>query len=598
MDKKIKLRDFFQYMVASVKVSLKIKGITSLGISFAGLFVALVPLLISGFLQKFTDSIFTQTNMRISFTYLALLIFLYLLQTVYNQIQNYFLEKDKYKTEEYIKQTLIDISSSVEYQYIENQDDFQQKLLFAERFGGNRVAESMQQLLQVFRNVITVASVMVLLWNVNFFIVIIVLAAAIPSSILSFLQKDEEYKTAAKNMEAAAMSVHLYYIASGANERCKSLPDLRFNGIFQWVKNKWKRVSEKYLEEKKEVTRKYVIYNIISDILRNSVYVGVLLITAWQIYRNPELGVGLFILVYSSSSQLQNSINNVVVIIASFASNIHYIRDFFELQETPQEPLEDKGDNIADADISYRNVNFSYPGSDRMVLKNINIDIKQGEKIAIVGHNGSGKSTFINLLCGLYKPVSGSVKVTEKEVYDNLYLIRKNISVIFQNFGKYETTIRDNITLSDINKVTADEEINSNMKKSGIYDLVNSYPDRLDETIGSYSESGNDLSGGQWQKLALTRAIYRDNARIMILDEPTSALDPIAEAELYKNFSDITGDRTTILISHRLGVTSIVDRILLFHNGEIIADGNHGELIQTSTIYREMYEAQRKWYEK
>lgn len=598
MDKKIKLRDFFQYMVASVKVSLKIKGITSLGISFAGLFVALVPLLISGFLQKFTDSIFTQTNMRISFTYLALLIFLYLLQTVYNQIQNYFLEKDKYKTEEYIKQTLIDISSSVEYQYIENQDDFQQKLLFAERFGGNRVAESMQQLLQVFRNVITVVSVMVLLWNVNFFIVIIVLAAAIPSSILSFLQKDEEYKTAAKNMEAAAMSVHLYYIASGANERCKSLPDLRFNGIFQWVKNKWKRVSEKYLEEKKEVTRKYVIYNIISDILRNSVYVGVLLITAWQIYRNPELGVGLFILVYSSSSQLQNSINNVVVIIASFASNIHYIRDFFELQKTPQEPLEDKGDEIVDADISYKNVNFSYPGSNRMVLKNINIDIKQGEKIAIVGHNGSGKSTFINLLCGLYKPVSGSVKVTEKEVYDNLYLTRKNISVIFQNFGKYETTIRDNITISDINKVATDEEIKSYMKKSGIYDLINSYPDKLDETIGSYSESGNDLSGGQWQKLALTRAIYRDDARIMILDEPTSALDPIAEAELYKNFSDITGDRTTILISHRLGVTSIVDRILLFHNGEIIADGNHGELIQTSTIYREMYEAQRKWYEK
>jgi len=118
----------------------------------------------------------------------------------------------------------------------------------------------------------------------------------------------------------------------------------------------------------------------------------------------------------------------------------------------------------------------------------------------------------------------------------------------------------------------------------------------LDEMIGSFSEDGNNASGGQWQKIAITRAAYRDKARIMILDEPTAALDPISEANIYKNFTELTGDRTAILISHRLGITQLVDRILVFDEGRIVEDGNHEELIQKNGLYAQMYSAQAKWY--
>ena len=247
--------------------------------------------------------------------------------------------------------------------------------------------------------------------------------------------------------------------------------------------------------------------------------------------------------------------------------------------------------------IEFKNVSFAYPNTDRTVLKNINVTIKPGEKVAIVGENGSGKTTFVNLLCGIYSPSSGSISIGGHDLMENLSRSRQTLSAIFQEFGRYETTIRENITISDQTRKASEQELQDLTEQIDAYSFISTQPKGFDEVVGNFSETGNNLSGGQWQKLAICRAAYRDKAKIMVLDEPTAALDPMAETVLYRNFTGLTGDRTTLLISHRLGIASLVDRVLVFDNGQIVEDGTHAQLLQKGGLYAKMYQAQSQWYE-
>lgn len=599
---RIGFRDTLRIAGGALTVSVKTKGTRSLIVNLIGFVVAFLPIVIARTLARFTDQIqlLSQRDPTIvatpAFGTLAVLMVLYVIQAAYTSMQDYYYEADSLHTVAYIKKAIINCTSRVEYKYIENEGDFRDKLLFAESYGGQRVAESMQQVLLVIQYFITFVSIIIVLMDVSPWVVFILLITCIPAVVLSILQKDEEYRNKTKTMKEGAMSVHLFYIGAGANERCRSMADLRFNGIYPWVKAKWRSVSDYYLEIKNELSRKHVIYNSIADILRNVVYIGVLLVTAFQIYQNPILGLGVFMLVFTMAGQLQTVTTKLFSGIARFFGDIKYMKDFFELNDTPQEKLEESPRTFTTADIAFEQVSFTYPNSSDAALKDVSVHIKQGEKVAIVGENGSGKSTFVNLLCGVYQPTTGNITIGGYNLRDNLLAARRAISVVFQSFGRYEATIRENITIADGTKQASDNELKAYAIDTGAYDFIKEQPLAFDEEVGTFSKTGNNLSGGQWQKVALTRALYRDKARMMILDEPTAALDPVAEADLYRHFSRLTGDKTTILISHRLGITSVADRILVFDNGRIVEDGTHAELITNEGKYAEMYRAQAQWY--
>ncbi len=596
----IGLNETLRIVGRALAVSIRTKGPLSMMVSVSGFVIAFLPVIIARTLGMFTNVVqllsLGHTTVSEAISLLGLLVALYIIQTVYTNLRSYFSEVDALRTVAYIKKTIIDCTSRVEYKYIENEGDFRDKLLFAEEFGGHRVAESMQQIILIIQSFITFASINTVLFNVSPWIVLILLATCIPAVILSILQKDEEYKNKTKNMKDGAMSVHLYYIGAGANERGRSMADLRFTGIYPWVKEKWRSVSDNYLKSKNAVTRKHVLYNSVADILRNVVYIGVLLVAAARIYANPTLGLGVFMLVFTMSGQLQTETTRLFVGIARFFGDIRYMKDFFDLADTPKEKLEDNPQTISEADIIFDRVSFTYPNSPEETLHDLSINIKQGEKVAIVGENGSGKSTFVNLLCGIYQPTTGNITIGSLDLGENLRAVRRAISVVFQGFGRYETTIRENITIADGTKKASDEELWTYAKNTGAYDFIKEQPQQFDEEIGTFSKTGNNLSGGQWQKIAMTRAVYRDQARVLILDEPTAALDPVAEAELYRQFSTLTGTKTTIFISHRLGITNVVERILVFDNGRIVEDGSHSELIKKNGKYAEMFHAQAQWY--
>jgi len=457
------------------------------------------------------------------------------------------------------------------------------------------MCRSISSIITLLQRIIAFVAASLALWGVSPVIVLILYVTSIPAAILAYLQQDETFRGRAKWMEEGNLTFHYYHMVAGPySMECQQ--EIRHYALFDYLKARWRTMADEYLGKKNKIMAKHVRFNTAADILRSVAYLGILLITAWQIYQNPAVGLGAFTLVFALSGQLQAITGETLVGIMVLAQNIPYMQSFFDLDSLPREPANKNADAITTGDILFENVSFAYPNTDRDVLKDISLKIKDGEKIAIVGENGSGKSTFINLLCGMFEPKTGHVHIGGMNMSDRAAAVRQGISVVFQDFAHYEASLRDNITVSDKNRNASDAEIMELLRKINVDDVVNQQPSGLDELVGSFHEKGNNLSGGQWQKISIARAAYRKDAKIMVLDEPTSALDPIAEAQLYHNFASLTGDKTTILISHRLGITATVDRVLVFEDGRIVEDGGHKELMAQDGVYAKMYRAQAKWY--
>jgi ABC-type multidrug transport system fused ATPase/permease subunit len=459
--------------------------------------------------------------------------------------------------------------------------------------------------------------------------VLALVGTCVPAVVLSNLQKDETYRSRTKWMKEGRLTLHYSDMTRTGDAR----KEIRFLGLYPYIKEKWHAVSGAWMEKKKRVTRKHVLFNSASDLLRNGVYLAVVVIAAFEIFRRgggvassspgPGPGLGTFMLVISAAAQLQGITTTLLINAVSIFSDVKYMEDFFGLlgteTETPAEAASKEisanappsykiaapSEAAADMNIEFNNVCFSYPDTDFPALNHLSVAIRQGEKIAVVGANGSGKSTFVNLLCGLYFPQHGRVLINGIPISECLWETRRSLSVIFQYFCQYQDTLRSNITVSDPARAYADTEILRLARQTGADEVIKNKrmtenadaSAALDEEIGIFSESGNNLSGGEWQKVAITRALFRQNARVYILDEPTAALDPMAEANIYRNFAALTGDKTAILISHRLGVTHVVDRILVFDKGKIVEDGSHDLLMEKDGLYARMYRAQAKWYQ-
>ena len=246
--------------------------------------------------------------------------------------------------------------------------------------------------------------------------------------------------------------------------------------------------------------------------------------------------------------------------------------------------------------IVFEHVNFNYTSSSKLVLDDVSLKIKTGEMLALVGENGSGKTTLVKLLCRLYDPASGSVNIDGVSVKDfKVEDHRSNIGVIFQDYAKYHLTVKENISLGDINQSPDDSLIRSAAEAAGAHTVIEKLPDGYDTVLGRSFKNGKELSIGEWQKIALARAFVRD-APIIILDEPTSALDAKAEQAVFEKFRELAQGKTSLIISHRFSTVRMADRIAVMDKGRIIEYGTHEELMEKHGLYHEMYTVQASAY--
>ena len=598
-EKKLTLSECGSIFAKAMGFSIKARGAASVAISVIGFAMAFLPMLISLLIRQFSDEVQVLfgkgggTNLMPAVRLFIMLSALYITRLLWTSIRSYFERRDMEMVQQRMKERVLRCSCNVKFKYIDNYDDFRQRISFVSSTASDRVANSVSTTFVWMQDLITLISIIVVLSSVDIWIVIIMVAASIPAVVLAYFFSEEEYYSKAGWILEWLMTCSYFFEAT----RKESLNEVRFFRLHPWLRDKFDVMNEKYITVKNGITRKHVFFNSIADIFRNCVYIFILLIVARQIFDNPAVGIGVFMLVFTMAGQLQEVSANVFGTIATFISNVSYMRDFFYLDELDYEKREKGAELPEKHSIEFKDVSFTYPNADHRALHDLNVFIKEGEKIAIVGENGSGKTTFVNLLCALYEPDAGKITMGGIDIHQNLSQVRLAISAIFQDFAKYETSIRENIVISDNNKRMNDAEFTGLLKQTGVLDIVEAQPDGLDEIVGSFSPTGNNLSGGQWQKIALARCAYRNNTKIVVLDEPTAALDPIAEADLYRNFAELTGDRTTILISHRLGIATLVDRILVFDDGRIVEEGTHADLLSKEGLYAKMWNAQSQWYE-
>ena len=374
--------------------------------------------------------------------------------------------------------------------------------------------------------------------------------------------------------------------------------DVRINGADSWLKSKYEKESEEYIRDHRAQQRKLLGINTLSDII-GLIQTVVMYGYCGYLAISGGITVGSFTVFLGALTAFTGTFNEFVKRFPALGLLSKYIDDYREfLRCAEHEGKELETSDISalpeHCDIEFVNVSFKYPDTDRYVLKNINIKIKAGERLSIVGYNGAGKSTFIKLLCRFYKPTEGKILLGGVDISTYpLPEYRRRLAVVFQDYQLFYMSVRYNIVL---NLEEDPERVRKALAESGILEKIEGLENGIDTSYGRilYYHS-RDFSGGETQKIACARAYYRDSP-IVILDEPTSALDPVAETQLYGRFNEIIGDKTAVYISHRLASVKFCDSIAVFADGELVERGTHAELLKKNGIYADMFTKQAHYY--
>ncbi|MCI9232388.1 MAG: ATP-binding cassette domain-containing protein [Lachnospiraceae bacterium] len=395
----------------------------------------------------------------------------------------------------------------------------------------------------------------------------------------------------------------------GALSGKETLYDLRVAGAVPFFLKKRKGLSDRIVKERyRRTIQSQLVYSY--GEMATVLWMAVVLFFSVNALLKGKATLGLFVALVGSLQQMAGTFRALGEKYSELqrrAAYVGYYVAFLELAEAPagktalteKEALAGKKGTreAAGKGIRFEHVTFTYPGRKEPALRDVSFAMAPGTRTALVGHNGSGKSTLVKLLCGLYQPDSGHIFIDGQDVAQmSPDALRRHFSVVFQDYGKYSFTVRENVELGDVEKMRApvrerEKAVRAALRQGLAEDLAG----MLEKPLGNLSPEGTGLSGGQWQRLALSRACYRDSA-ICVLDEPTASLDPVAENELYANFTEMMRERACILISHRLAVARYTDRILVLEGGRLVEDGTHGSLMEREGVYASMYLAQSHWY--
>ena len=393
---------------------------------------------------------------------------------------------------------------------------------------------------------------------------------------------------------------YLNYLMDKAKDT-RYAKDIRLFGMRDWLGDIYDNTMalyHKFLARGEKFSIRGDLLRIVLNLVRNGVAYGYLITLALQ----EGWAASEFLLYFSVVGEFTSWLS---MLFGDFASlhghslNLSRLREMLEMDEPFK--FED-GERLSvnkggKYEFVFENVSFRYPGTDKDIIKNLNLKINAGEKLAIVGLNGAGKTTLVKLMCGFLDPTEGTVFLNGEDIRKfNRRDYYKHFSAVFQDFSILSMTIAENITLKE-DGIDFDR-LADVIEKAGLTTKVNSLEKGYDTQIGrDLYEDGVMLSGGETQRMMLARALYKD-APVLVLDEPTAALDPIAESDLYSKYNEMTAGHTSVYISHRLASTRFCDRILYIEDGVIVEEGTHKDLMKKGGKYRELFDIQSKFYKE
>lgn len=426
-------------------------------------------------------------------------------------------------------------------------------------------------------------------------LILLLILSVIPSFINEIKYSSDRYSLARSWTSERRELDYLRYI--GANDR--TAKEVKLFGLTDFIAKRFKDLAHRYYLLNRRLAIRQSIFGGLFNLLGILSYYGAYVLIIIRTL-GGFLSLGELTFLSGSFNRLQGNLQALFARFTRISESALYLKDYFdfidlEIPQPEQEPVP-LPKSILEG-FEFRDVHFTYPGSQTPILKGISFKLSAGEKMAFVGQNGAGKTTLIKLILRFYEPTRGQILLdgTDISLFDKTEY-RKRFGVIFQDFFRYEFTVRENIAVGNIDALEDTTRIEEAAHKSLANQVIRELQDGLEQQLGRRFSRGQDLSGGQWQKVALARAYMKD-AEVMVLDEPTASLDARAEYEVFKRFIGLTRGRTSIIISHRFSTVRMADRILVLEDGRIVELGTHEELLERKGLYAELFNLQAAGYQ-
>lgn len=475
--------------------------------------------------------------------------------------------------------------------------EFYEKFENASREAGSRPISILNSTFSIISTVISTASFIIILAAISPFAPLIIIALAIPSAIISFIYRRKNFfYMRRRSKDRRQMD---YYNNLMVNK--DMVKEIRLFGLSETFVGRYQETFLKYFSGIRKLIISEGSWNIGISTVSSVVNCGLFLYIAQKVYQGV-LQIGDYSLYTGALNSISNGISTLISNTASIYEGTLFIDNMIAFMKEEQkivpslpEPLHVK--RHCAHTIEFKDVSFSYPGTERMVLKDINLTLSEGETAVLVGLNGAGKTTLIKLLTRLYDPTEGAIYLDGHDIREyDLKELYEMYGIIFQDFGKYAVSVNENISFGNVAKGIISNDIEFAAHQSNADTFIDKLPDGYETPLMRYfEENGIELSIGQWQKLSIARAFYSDSD-ILILDEPTASLDPMAEQEIFNQFDNLRKDKTTIFVSHRLSSATTASKIIVLENGEIVEEGTHSQLMNKKGKYYELFSTQAKRY--
>lgn len=559
---------------------------------------ALLPVVILWVGKLIIDEIIYQTEIEVSdlaqlWTYVAIEFGLIVLSDLMSRAISLTdsLLGDAYSIQSSV--TIIEKTNQIDISLLED-SEFYDKLERARIQTSGRVG-LMSNALGEVQSLISIATLVAGLIYFEPYLIILLVLSIIPSFVNEIWFSQQQYSLARGWTAERRELDYLRFI--GANN--VTAKEIKLFGLTDFIVNRFKNLSEEYYLLNKKLTVKRSALGFLFNLLGTISYYGAYIFIIYRVI-SGVITLGELTFLSGSFNRLTRNLQDFFSKFTRITESALYLKDYFEFIDISIVPKQNEDQHLPEKiqdGFEFRNVHFAYPDSETEILKGVSFKISAGEKIAFVGQNGAGKTTLTKLLLRFYEPTSGEILLDGININRfKMNEYQEFFGVIFQDFFRYEFTVKENIAIGDINELENQEKIENAAQLSLANEVIADLKNGYEQQLGKRFYKGQELSGGQWQKVALARAYMKD-AEVMILDEPTSALDAKAESDVFKRFIGLTQGKTSIIISHRFSTVRQADRILVLENGNVLEIGTHEQLMANEGLYADLFQLQAEGYQ-
>jgi ATP-binding cassette, subfamily B, bacterial len=495
-----------------------------------------------------------------------------------------------------INEELLLKSLSLELKHFENAATYDM-MQNARREASARPLSLALAIVTVVKNMLTLSSFAVLLWSVSWWSVLVLLVAAIPSFVAETRLSGAGFRLSSQRAPESRKLNYLEWILT----RDSHVKEVKLFGLGDLVLGRYRTLFDKFYTEDKKLARTRLLLGVALASLSLAAFYACYLSVASKA-ADGRMTVGDLTLYVALFRQGQSTFESVLLSFAGMYEDALFLSNlsaFLAIESTGERPrsLPARTPRPNAACIVFDRVSFRYPDKEDWVLRDVTLSISQGEKLALVGENGAGKSTLIKLLLRLYEPSEGAIYWDGVDLRDmNVDDLRQRVGAVFQDFVRYQFSAGENIGLGSPDQIANEKRIGEAAEAGGASPVIAHLPQRFETMLGGWFEKGVELSGGQWQKLAVSRAFMRD-AELLILDEPTAAIDAEAEVAMFERFRELSRERTAIIISHRFSTVRMADRIAVLEGGRVTELGSHEQLLQNDKKYARLFRLQARGYQ-